>query len=137
MKRTWVKAGLGLALLWTSAVAQEQEAGPNQCDRGEIQQLETEARELAEAGGCTDVSQCRAAPVGEQACGGPRGYVVYCAATTDEDALLKALDQLRKREDRFNRQCDAISTCVFYLEPPLELVDGVCRAAPPPIETLP
>jgi hypothetical protein len=129
-------AGLGLALLGTSAIAQE-EAGQNQCNRAELVQLETEARELVVAEGCTDVSQCRAAPVGVQACGGPRDYVVYCSAATDENALLRALKRLEQREERFNRQCDVVSICVFLLEPQLELVNGVCQEAAPPPDTLP
>jgi hypothetical protein len=100
-------------------------------------QLETEARELVVAEGCTDVSQCRAAPVGVQACGGPRDYVVYCSAATDENALLRALKRLEQREERFNRQCDVVSICVFLLEPQLELVNGVCQEAAPPPDTLP
>ena len=136
MMRTWMKAaGLGLALLGTSAIAQE--AGQRQCNRAEIGQLETEARELAVAEGCTDVSQCRAAPVGAQACGGPRGYVVYCSETTDENALVRALKRLEQREERFNRQCDVVSICIFIAEPQLELVEGVCQAAAPPTDTLP
>ena len=70
----------------------------------------------------TDVSQCRTAPVGVRACGGPRDYVVYCTESTDEGALLRALDRLARREDRFNRQCDIISTCIFISPPEVELL---------------
>lgn len=136
MMRTAMKAaGLGLALWWTSAIAQEDDR--KQCDRAVIAQLEAEARALVETEGCTDVSQCRAAPVGAQACGGPRDFVVYCSATTDEKELLRALKRLEQREERFNRQCDVVSICIFVAEPQLELVDGVCQAATPPPETLP
>ena len=134
MMRTWMKAaGLGSALLWTSALAQE--AGPEQCNRAELEQLETDARERVVAEGCTDVSQCRAAPVGAQACGGPRDYVVYCSAAPGERALLRALRRLEQREEHFNRQCDVVSICIFVSEPQLELVDGVCRAASPQPDT--
>jgi hypothetical protein len=161
--KTWVKAGMGCVLLWTSACAvvpgsattfrqeavrpgaQEEslstesgtQANPKRCDPAEIQRLESEALALAVAGGCEDVSQCRAAPVGVQACGGPRGYVVYCAATTDEKALLKALARLARREERFNRQCDIVSICIFIAEPELELVNGECRAVVPAPEPVP
>lgn len=147
MVKTWIKAGVGGVLLWAgvlgdAALAQETSepearTDPRQCDRGELQQLETEALALAVPEGCQDVSQCRSAPVGSKACGGPRSYVVYCATSTDEERLLRALDQLVKREDRFNRQCGAISTCEFLLPPTLELVEGVCRAGPPATEPLP
>jgi hypothetical protein len=89
------------------------------------------------AGRCEDVSQCRTAPVGVQSCGGPRDYLVYCATATDEKALQKALDRLARREERFNRQCDIFSICIFLVAPEVELVDGVCRVARPPPEPLP
>ena len=161
MARAWMKAGVGL-MLWggvcvgiaaweASALAQQepgtpedglsQELGPQgeqrRCDPTQLQTLETEARELVEAGGCTDVSQCRTAPVGVRACGGPRDYVVYCAETTDEDALLRALDRLARREERFNRQCGVFSICIFVSPPEVELVGDVCQAVTPPTDSLP
>ena len=161
--KTAVKVGLGCVLLWASActaVAEQEtsfrraapssgvgkelvpaegepQAGQQRCEPEELQQLESEALALAVAGGCEDVSQCRAAPVGILACGGPRGHVVYCAATTDEGALQRALARLARREARFNRQCDIFSICIFIAEPELELVGSECRAVMPPPDTLP
>lgn len=150
MARAWMKAGVGL-LLWggvcvgiaaweATALAQapdNPQAEQRLCDPTEIQTLENEARELVDASGCTDVSQCRTAPVGVRACGGPRDYVVYCAESTNEGALLRALDRLARREERFNRQCDVFSTCIFISPPEVELVGGVCQAVTPPTDTLP
>lgn len=155
MVRRWARAGVGCALLWAACGgvptegaseatqealhpgAREDGTGSRRCERSEVQQLEDEARQLAVAGPCEDVSQCRAAPVGVQACGGPRDYLVYCATATDEKALQKALDRLARREERFNRQCGIFSICIFLMEPEVELVDGVCRVAQPPVNTLP
>jgi hypothetical protein len=144
-----MKAGMGL-LLWgglcvgiaarqASALAQEPERqeAPRICDPTAIQELEEAARALVVAEGCTEVSQCRTAPVGVRACGGPRDYIVYCAETTDEQRLLRALDQLARREERFNRQCDIFSICIFTPPPEVELVEGVCQAVTPPTEILP
>ncbi len=161
MARAWMKAGVGL-LLWGSvcvgiaaweatALAPQEPGTPEEglsqesgsqaeqrrCDATELATLETEARELVNAGGCTDVSQCRTAPVGARACGGPRDYVVYCAESTDEDALLRALDRLARREERFNRQCGVVSICIFLSPPEVELVGDVCQAVTPPPDTLP
>ncbi|WP_257457942.1 hypothetical protein [Archangium lipolyticum] len=137
MVKTWVKMGMGCVLLW-AGVASAQEtsepearAGYQSCDRAEIDQLESEALALAAPGGCEDVGQCRSAPVGAKACGGPRSHVVYCATSTDEDRLLKALERLEKREGQFNQQCDVFSTCEFISPPELELVEGQCRAVTP------
>lgn len=146
MGRLWARAmGLGAVALCACACARAADQGPGaqaaalsdeaapadgpRCDPGLIQALESDARALANPAGCTDVRECRTAPVGVQACGGPRDYVVYCSASTDEKALLRSLDQLARREDRYNRQCDIVSICIFYEPPPLALVDGVCQRA--------
>jgi len=98
------------------------------CDRTRLQQLEEEARALAQAGGCTDVSQCQSAPLGALACGGPRDYLVYCSVTTDERALQRTLRQLELREERYNEQCGGFSICLFVTPPGVALVNGVCVA---------
>jgi hypothetical protein len=143
MMKTWVKACMGSVLLWAGAVLAQETSDPKaqadsrQCDRAELQELEREALAFAVPGGCEDVGQCRSAPVGVKACGGPRSYVVYCATSTDEDRLRKALDRLARREERFNRQCGVFSTCEFLSPPELELVEGECRAVTPQPDTLP
>jgi hypothetical protein len=153
-----MKAGVGL-LLWGGLCvgiaareatalqeepsAQQEEASAERnpradqqlCDPSEIQQLEEEARALVNTE-CPDVSQCRTAPVGVRACGGPRDYVVYCAATTPEQELLRALDRLARREGRFNRQCGVVSICIFLSPPEVELVGGQCQAVTPSPEPL-
>jgi hypothetical protein len=151
MSKAATRAGMGGILLWAGVVAgvpgEAAAFGPQAgrpgappvagsrcqaesqlCDPSEIARLESEARELAVAEGCEDVSQCRTAPLGAMACGGPRDYVVYCEDTTDEQALQRALDRLARREDRFNRQCGILSICVFITPPEVELVEGECRA---------
>jgi hypothetical protein len=138
----WRGALLGTLLLAGGAVASPDKdkdkgkggsgtAGTDRCAQQslEIQQLESEARALAVAGGCTDASQCKAAPVGVRACGGPRDYLVYCATATDERELQRALTQLQREEGQYNQQCGIISTCVFLEEPQVELVNGVCQKA--------
>ncbi|MDP9201151.1 MAG: hypothetical protein M3P26_04370, partial [Gemmatimonadota bacterium] len=56
--------------------------GDQKADWAQIVKLEDQAKELVKAGGCSSASQCRSAPVGSRACGGPRYYLVYCAQTT-------------------------------------------------------
>jgi hypothetical protein len=125
--------GAGIADKDTATAAEQA------CDRGPLQLMEEKARTLAQATGCTDVSQCQSAPLGALACGGPRDYVVYCSATTDERALQRTLRLLELREDRYNQRCNVVSICLFVLPPSVELVNGVCTAAAPelPIPPLP
>lgn len=98
-------------------------------DRAALQRLEQEARALANTTGCSTASECRTAPVGSKACGGPRTYLVYCAATTDSVALFRKLDELKRAEDDFNRRYGVVSTCDFVLPPAVTLSGGECQAA--------
>ena len=96
--------------------------------QAEVTRLEARLRELASTDGCDSVAQCRAAPLGERACGGPRDYVVYCAATTDETALLAVVDSLKNAETQLNAATGAVSTCEFRMPPDLAVEAGKCGA---------
>lgn len=97
----------------------------------QVQRLEREARAIARADGCTSGGECRAAPVGDRPCGGPRAYIVYCARTTDSAALYRKLDELAGAERAYNQQQGLASTCEFRMPPRLVAGLGSCRAAAP------
>ncbi|HET6228501.1 MAG TPA: hypothetical protein VFE05_00400 [Longimicrobiaceae bacterium] len=90
--------------------------------------LEAEARALAHTDGCEGADQCRAAPAGLRACGGPRTYVVYCAARTDTVALFRVLGRLRAADEAYNRANGVMSTCEFRTPPQTRIVGGRCEA---------
>ena len=100
-----------------------------QPDTNQIARLEREARALAHAEGCA-AGACRTAPVGSRPCGGPRTYVVYCAATTDSAALFAKLAELARAEEAFNRASGMASTCEFRMPPNVSVQGGRCVAAP-------
>jgi hypothetical protein len=104
--------------------------GP-ETDQARIQRLEREARALARADGCQSSGDCRAAPVGDRPCGGPRTYLVYCARTTDSVALYRQLGELARAEREYNRQQGLMSTCEFRMPPTVTASGGSCRAAAP------
>ena len=95
-----------------------------------VERLEGEARALARADGCQSGADCRAAPVGDRPCGGPRTYVVYCARTTDSVALYRKLDELARAERAYNEQQGLASTCEFRMPPGVTASGGSCRATP-------
>jgi len=64
------------------------------------------------------------------ACGGPRLYLVYCAATTDTVALFRKLDELKAVEMNLNQSTNAISTCELRPPPLLLAVVPHARAWP-------
>ena len=92
--------------------------------------MEQEARAIARTEGCTSVSGCRTAPVGWRGCGGPRTYVVYCAATTDTVALSQKLQELESAERAYNASTGMMSTCEFRMPPNVRLEGRSCRERP-------
>ena len=98
-----------------------------EADTSRIARLEREARALAHAEGCS-AGACRTAPVGSRPCGGPRTYLVYCAASTDSAALFAKLAELARAEEAFNSANGMMSTCEFREPPAVALQGGRCVA---------
>lgn len=96
-------------------------------DRAGLDSVEREIRKLVRAEPCRDVADCRTAPIGVRACGGPRDYIVVCATTTDTVALFRMLDDLERLERAFNQRYGVSSTCEFRVAPGLALVGPSCR----------
>jgi hypothetical protein len=78
--------------------------------------------------GCTSTDQCRTAPVGNRACGGPRYYLVYCSRTTDSAALFAKLKAVADAEGEFNRRYQIASTCEFRMPHRVALIGTSCQA---------
>jgi hypothetical protein len=102
-------------------------AGTQEGDWAAILKLESEAKAIAKVSGCAS-SECRAAPVGSRACGGPRYYLPYCSKTTDSVALYGKLDEVAKAEQAYNKKYNIMSTCEFQMPPVVEAVGGSCVA---------
>ena len=96
-----------------------------------VRRLEREAIALARTEGCSTAEQCKAAPMGNRPCGGPRYYVPYCPLTTDTTALFAKLAEVKRAEDEYNRRMNLASTCEFRMAPDLEVSGGACRARVP------
>jgi hypothetical protein len=99
-------------------------------DTTRLARMEREARALVRTSGCDAASSCRTAPVGWRACGGPRSYVVYCAASTDTVALLRKLEELRRAEAEYLERAGMASTCEMRMPPNVVLERGSCAASP-------
>lgn len=96
-------------------------------DSARVAALEHEAVALAKTTGCSSDDQCRNAPVGVKACGGPRYYLKYCAVSTDTVALFHALARLDTAERAYNKKYHIVSTCQMILPTRPHIVGGVCR----------
>jgi hypothetical protein len=102
--------------------------GDQKADWAQIVALEDQAKALVKPEGCSSGAQCRSAPVGSRACGGPRYYLVYCAQTTDSAALFRKLDAVAAAEREFNTRYKIMSTCEFRMPPNATLSGGSCQA---------
>ena len=102
--------------------------GDQKADWAQIVALEDQAKALVKADGCSSAAQCRTAPVGSRACGGPRYYLVYCAQTTDSAALFQKLDAIARAEREYNAHYQLASTCEFRMPPTLGWSGGSCQA---------
>lgn len=98
-----------------------------QSDEARVRELEQQARALAKADGCDRAEQCAAAPMGAKACGGPRAYLVYCKATTDEAALMRVLDELKSAEQSYNRAAGIVSDCAITPQPEVRVEGRACE----------
>ena len=101
--------------------------GDQKADWGQIVSLENEAKALVKGGGCSSGGECRTAPVGSRACGGPRYYLVYCSRTTDSTALFRKLDAVATAEREYNVKYRIMSTCIFRLPPKIAFSGGSCQ----------
>lgn len=102
--------------------------GDQKADWAQIVALEDQAKALVKADGCSSAAQCRTAPVGSRACGGPRYYLVYCSQTTDSAALFQKLDAVASAERAYNQRYNIASTCEFRMPPTVALSGGSCQA---------
>jgi hypothetical protein len=102
--------------------------GDQKADWAQIVALEDEAKALVKTDGCATAAQCKTAPVGSRACGGPRYYLVYCSASTDSVALYRKLDAVAAAEREYNTKYQIASTCEFRMPPQVALSGGSCRA---------
>lgn len=111
--------------------------GDQKADWGQIVALEDQAKSILKTAGCGSAAECRTAPVGSRACGGPRYYLVYCAQTTDSAALYRKLDAVAAAEREYNQRYNLVSTCEFRMPPNVALVAGSCLQQTQPIQQVP
>ena len=102
--------------------------GSQESDWNAIVKLEGQAKQVAHTEGCSSSEDCRSAPVGSRACGGPRYYIPWCAKTTDSAALYNKLAEVAKADQAYNRKYNIASTCEMRMPPLVEATGGSCSA---------
>ena len=120
--------GFGLSLALTAGAAD----APAVTDTQQL--LDQEAalhQQLVRAIGmprATEVSLCRALPVGSKACGGPSSYLVYSVQVSDANQLQKLAQSIADIDSRLHQAQNTVSDCSMLLPPKLVLVHSVCQA---------
>jgi hypothetical protein len=72
------------------------------------------------------LAQCRHIAFGAKPCGGPRMYLVYSTARTDEQRLKRLVSEYNALDKKINEEEGLSSDCAAVMEPKLVLAGGVC-----------
>lgn len=72
-------------------------------------------------------SCCKALAIGAKPCGGPWKYLPYSARESDENKLKKLAERHYEANKKYNELTGLMSDCLFVEEPPVTLIDGICR----------
>ena len=80
---------------------------------------------------CREGADCRSVAVGAKPCGGPWEYLIYSAATLDEETLFEFVARHEEFERYMNERYGYVSTCDIPPVPVTECFEEICRAARP------
>ena len=94
----------------------------------DVEALKQQARALSKSTGCTQLAQCKVLPLGSKSCGGPSEFLVYCAASTDEQALLVKAKAATDAEKAKNAASQTMGICTALSPPKVKLEKGQCAA---------
>lgn len=78
-----------------------------------------------------NATSCKVAPIGNKACGGPAGFIIYSEETTDVVKLQDLLSRYYDLVVKFQEKNGGNSTCDVETPPESILQDGYCIATEP------
>lgn len=73
------------------------------------------------------VDQCEMIPIGVKPAGGPWGYLVFSAETSDREYIKKLVDEYNELDAERNRDDGLMSSADYATEPALVLANGTCK----------
>lgn len=79
---------------------------------------------------CANSKQCKSVAVGKKACGGPVAYLAYSNKQYDTKNISELSTKHQQLNAKLNRLTNAVSDCMFVIEPPLECQMNVCQIVP-------
>lgn len=93
-----------------------QERDPQDMALADLEYQWSQILALAQSVPCEDPTQWAYTPYGNQACGGPQGYLAY-PLTIDVDRFLNLVEQYRQAENQYNIDFNIVSSCALPAEP--------------------
>ena len=73
-------------------------------------------------------TSCKKLPVGEKACGGPKGFVVYSATGDAELDIIRRAARVTALDREANEQFGLNSDCALLTAPEVAVENGICVA---------
>lgn len=97
-----------------------------------LAELEQEIQAIIEPPTASNLAQCQAIAFGAKACGGPKTYLIYSTAQTDEARLRTLVNEYNRLDAERNERLGLGSDCALVVQPDVALVGGQCVAASAP-----
>lgn len=97
-----------------------------------LAELEQEIQAIIEPPTATNLAQCQAIAFGAKACGGPKAYLIYSTAQTDEVRLRTLVTEYNRLDAERNQRLGLASDCALVVQPEVALAGGQCVAASAP-----
>jgi hypothetical protein len=107
---------------WTGDTSEEQ-------DQAKLKALFDEIVDYIGTPYCSGEDDCRIIGAGSKPCGGPWMYLIYSAATVDEEHLQGLVSEHASYENYMNMKYGYMSTCDVPIPPILECHEGICGEA--------
>ncbi len=72
------------------------------------------------------VSDCALVPIGQRACGGPSGYVVFSKKNGKADQIKATVEKITDLQIQLNQLSQMMGDCRFIQEPEVIIANGRC-----------
>ena len=105
---------------------EEEEPRTEEGDRTKLEKMRQEIDALIGEATGASIADCRSAAIGSKPCGGPWGYIVYSASSTDPTELASRLAEYNAFEAEMNALYGYVSDCSIPNRPALVYRNGRC-----------
>lgn len=90
-------------------------------------QAEQKLAEITKDKSCDASYQCRVLPLGEKACGGASGYLIFSSKNTSIEQAEYLASEITSFEQIYNKNNQALATCQNILAPQTLCISNICQ----------